>query len=432
MTGLDTSGRDAGTSIDTGRATPRPGGRSASPAHRDAAVGDGHARRGHDCMVVILIVAPSGDWAGYVRAALEASMVGALADWFAVTALFRRPLGLPIPHTAIVVARKEQFGQTLAIFFRENFLSGAAVAERMRSSAAVARRVHLARRPRARDDDGPQRAPPQRGRARRSHERVVDTVVSELRAADGRRAPHRRCPQASCARRSRALSSTTASRRCAARLARHLRTWRPSRGVAHRGTSLVASRRPSSTDSSSTWSTGPSTRSTRSHGIPTIRPGDSSARRWSDSSTASSAIRRSATGCTIAAHRRRGSSRRRDAHRDGRRPGRPPADRGRNPGSQLEERLVDLITETAASVRDDPALHVRIERAIEATIDRAMARFGGDVDSLVTGTILVGRRTHRGPTGAAARPRPAVHPHQRRGRRCARRARDLRVGQLVG
>ena len=66
-------------------------------------------------------------------------MVGALADWFAVTALFRRPLGLPIPHTAIVVARKEQFGQTLAVFFRENFLSGAAVAERMRSSASVAR-----------------------------------------------------------------------------------------------------------------------------------------------------------------------------------------------------------------------------------------------------------------------------------------------------
>ena len=45
---------------------------------------------------------PAGDWAGYVRAALEASMVGALADWFAVTALFRHPLGLPIPHTAII------------------------------------------------------------------------------------------------------------------------------------------------------------------------------------------------------------------------------------------------------------------------------------------------------------------------------------------
>src|SRR5829696_8700898 len=78
-------------------------------------------------------------WVGYLEAALEASMVGALADWFAVTALFRHPLGLPIPHTAIIPERKEQFGQTLATFFRENFLSGATVADRVRTSAAVAR-----------------------------------------------------------------------------------------------------------------------------------------------------------------------------------------------------------------------------------------------------------------------------------------------------
>src|SRR6476620_1967212 len=63
-------------------------------------------------------------WVGYLQATAEASMVGALADWFAVVALFRHPLGIPIPHTAIVVARKEQFGRTLAAFFRENFLSG--------------------------------------------------------------------------------------------------------------------------------------------------------------------------------------------------------------------------------------------------------------------------------------------------------------------
>ena len=41
-------------------------------------------------------------WVGYVRAAAEAGMVGGLADWFAVTALFRRPLGLPIPHTCLL------------------------------------------------------------------------------------------------------------------------------------------------------------------------------------------------------------------------------------------------------------------------------------------------------------------------------------------
>src|SRR5688500_110542 len=51
--------------------------------------------------------------AGYVQATAEAAMVGGLADWFAVTALFRHPLGIPIPHTAIIVAKKDQFGATL-------------------------------------------------------------------------------------------------------------------------------------------------------------------------------------------------------------------------------------------------------------------------------------------------------------------------------
>ena len=50
-------------------------------------------------------------WVGYVRAAAEAAMVGALADWFAVTALFRHPLGLPIPHTAIIPTRKDALGR---------------------------------------------------------------------------------------------------------------------------------------------------------------------------------------------------------------------------------------------------------------------------------------------------------------------------------
>ena len=53
---------------------------------------------------------------GYVKAFAEAAMVGALADWFAVTALFRRPLGLPIPHTAIIPANKDRIGENLATF----------------------------------------------------------------------------------------------------------------------------------------------------------------------------------------------------------------------------------------------------------------------------------------------------------------------------
>ena len=62
-------------------------------------------------------------WLGYVRATAEASLVGGLADWFAVTALFRHPLGLPIPHTAIVATRKERIGRILGTFVQNHFLS---------------------------------------------------------------------------------------------------------------------------------------------------------------------------------------------------------------------------------------------------------------------------------------------------------------------
>lgn len=69
---------------------------------------------------------------GYVRAFAEAAMVGGLADWFAVTALFRHPLGLPIPHTAIVPRNKDRIADTLANFLRDNFLIPTVVARRMR------------------------------------------------------------------------------------------------------------------------------------------------------------------------------------------------------------------------------------------------------------------------------------------------------------
>ncbi|MFJ8859485.1 DUF445 domain-containing protein [Streptomyces sp. NPDC102451] len=72
-----------------------------------------------------------GGWPGYVAAAAEAGMVGALADWFAVTALFRRPLGLPIPHTAIIPTKKDQLGASLGSFVGENFLSGDVVRDRI-------------------------------------------------------------------------------------------------------------------------------------------------------------------------------------------------------------------------------------------------------------------------------------------------------------
>jgi uncharacterized membrane-anchored protein YjiN (DUF445 family) len=76
---------------------------------------------------------------GWVEAGTEAAMVGALADWFAVTALFRHPLGLPIPHTAVIAERKEQFGRTLGDFVQSNFLNADVVAARVRSSQVVSR-----------------------------------------------------------------------------------------------------------------------------------------------------------------------------------------------------------------------------------------------------------------------------------------------------
>lgn len=68
---------------------------------------------------------------GYARAFFEAAMVGGLADWFAVTALFRHPLGLPIPHTAIIPSNKDRIGDSLAVFLKDNFLTPSVVARRL-------------------------------------------------------------------------------------------------------------------------------------------------------------------------------------------------------------------------------------------------------------------------------------------------------------
>jgi uncharacterized membrane-anchored protein YjiN (DUF445 family) len=82
-------------------------------------------------LTCVLIGSDSGAWVGYVRATAEASMVGALADWFAVTALFRHPLRLPIPHTAIIPRKKDQIGASLGTFVQENFLTRAVVEDKL-------------------------------------------------------------------------------------------------------------------------------------------------------------------------------------------------------------------------------------------------------------------------------------------------------------
>lgn len=82
---------------------------------------------------------PETAWAGYVRAALEAGLVGGLADWFAVVALFRHPLGIPIPHTAVIPQSKEGLGANLAGFVEQNFLDAGQVRERLADPVHVER-----------------------------------------------------------------------------------------------------------------------------------------------------------------------------------------------------------------------------------------------------------------------------------------------------
>jgi uncharacterized membrane-anchored protein YjiN (DUF445 family) len=86
-------------------------------------------------------------WAGFVRATAEAAMVGGIADWFAVTALFRYPLGIRIPHTAIVPTRKDKIGGSLGRFVERNFLSPEVLALRLRSARVAERTADWLQRP---------------------------------------------------------------------------------------------------------------------------------------------------------------------------------------------------------------------------------------------------------------------------------------------
>src|SRR5882724_8886151 len=89
--------------------------------------------------ITVTAVGAHGTLLGFVQAGAEAAMVGGVADWFAVTALFRHPLGLPIPHTAVIVERKDQFAATLGQFVQENFLNADVLVERIRSARLVPR-----------------------------------------------------------------------------------------------------------------------------------------------------------------------------------------------------------------------------------------------------------------------------------------------------
>ncbi|MGS1016364.1 DUF445 domain-containing protein [Allosphingosinicella humi] len=123
-------------------------------------------------MAAIFLIANNYDEAwpalGFVKAFAEAAMVGGLADWFAVTALFRHPLGLPIPHTAIIPRNKDRIGDTLALFLKDNFLTPSVVARRMRRfdvAGAVGRFLT---------------EPPGEGRLRRGASGLIANVLEAL------------------------------------------------------------------------------------------------------------------------------------------------------------------------------------------------------------------------------------------------------------
>jgi uncharacterized membrane-anchored protein YjiN (DUF445 family) len=92
--------------------------------------------------IAVIWSGETGFWIGLVAAGAEAAMVGGLADWFAVTALFRRPLGLPIPHTAVIPASKDRIGTGLGTFIERHFLEPELVAARLRA-AGISRRLGL-------------------------------------------------------------------------------------------------------------------------------------------------------------------------------------------------------------------------------------------------------------------------------------------------
>ncbi len=97
--------------------------------------------------LVTLILEPQHPWLGYVRATAEAAMVGGLADWFAITALFRHPLNIPIPHTAIIPNRKDRIGRTLGNFVQHNFLAPEVLGPRLLALQPSRRAAEWLRRP---------------------------------------------------------------------------------------------------------------------------------------------------------------------------------------------------------------------------------------------------------------------------------------------
>ncbi|WP_082619892.1 MULTISPECIES: DUF445 domain-containing protein [unclassified Terrabacter] len=162
----------AGTTADVPTGPGRPGGRSGADAGRGAGPSSGplgfivdpalDAQRRRDlrkmrlvatgllvfaAIVYVLTRGHDDGLLGFVNAGAEASMVGACADWFAVTAIFRHPLGLPIPHTALIPRKKEMIGRSLEEFVSENFMREDIIRERVLDAEPTRRAAEWALTP---------------------------------------------------------------------------------------------------------------------------------------------------------------------------------------------------------------------------------------------------------------------------------------------
>jgi uncharacterized membrane-anchored protein YjiN (DUF445 family) len=169
------TGRDTADRSDTREsvAASRPGPTVAPPRRRHP-VRMRHLATGLLALMAVVFLAaryfePVHPALGWVRAFAEAAMVGALADWFAVTALFRHPMGVPIPHTAIVPRNKDRIGRNLADFVATNFLASSAVREQIAGVDFVASFAEWLLEP---------------DRPRKLAERIADRIPALLRELD--------------------------------------------------------------------------------------------------------------------------------------------------------------------------------------------------------------------------------------------------------
>ena len=194
-------------------------------------------------------------------------MVGAIADWFAVTALFKHPLGLPIPHTALIPKRKDELGRGLEEFVGENFLQEEIIRERVAAATISLRRRALARRTRARPAGGRRDRRRRRARAEPDPRRAHRGAVPRRAGAALPRGADRAAARAACSRRRSATTcttgwSTSASSSCTAGWSR-TRTPSPRSSASGRpGGRRPGSTRPSSRGCTASWSTGSTTSAT--------------------------------------------------------------------------------------------------------------------------------------------------------------------------